>query len=284
MRILVTGSNGMIGSTMLRVMNGKETWKTFGTVRRATAQGPLSLGEPARIFSGVDLENPAAMATVMQAACPDVVINCAGLTKHRPDSQNPLSTIAINSLAPHRLANLCGLAGARLIHISTDCVFSGSKGDYNESDFPDATDLYGRSKSLGEVILPNTVTVRTSTIGHEHQTRYGLLEWFLSQENECLGFTKAIFSGLPTVVFAEILRDHVIPNPSLSGLYHVSANPINKADLLRLVADVYGKDIRIKPNDSLVIDRSLNSSLFREATGYVAPAWPELIRRMHDFK
>ncbi len=215
---------------------------------------------------------------------PDVVINCAGLTKHKPEAEDPLVSIPINTLMPHRLAGLCKLVGARLIHVSTDCVFSGEKGNYSENDYADARDVYGKSKALGEVVYPHAVTLRTSTIGHELQSTYGLLDWFLSQEGRCKGYTRAVFSGLPTVVFAQVVRDVVIPRTELSGLYHVAAQPIDKFNLLKLIADVYGKTIDIVADDKLVIDRSLNADRFREATGYVAPGWPELIELMHSYK
>jgi dTDP-4-dehydrorhamnose reductase len=206
------------------------------------------------------------------------------LTKHKPEASDPLRAISINALMPHRLAGLCKLAGARLIHISTDCVFSGDKGNYAESDFADARDVYGKSKALGEVDYPHAITLRTSTIGHELQSDYGLLDWFLSQNGQCRGYTRAVFSGLPTVVFAQVIRDVVISHAELSGLYHVAAKPINKFDLLKLIAEVYGKVIDIVPDDKLVIDRSLNANRFQLATGYVAPGWPELIKLMHAYK
>jgi dTDP-4-dehydrorhamnose reductase len=167
--------------------------------------------------------------------------------------------------------------------MSTDCVFSGAKGMYTELDASDAKDLYGRSKYLGEVDYPNSVTLRTSIIGHELNGARSLIGWFIAQQGSVSGFTKAVFSGLPTVELAKVIRDHVIPHPELRGLYHVSSEPINKFDLLTLVASAYGKSIDIKPDDRLVIDRSLDSSRFREATGYQPPAWSELVRRMHEF-
>jgi dTDP-4-dehydrorhamnose reductase len=187
-------------------------------------------------------------------------------------------------LMPHRLAKLCALIGARLVHISTDCVFSGEKGGYVESDFTDARDVYGKSKALGEVDYPHTITLRTSTIGHELNSADGLLDWFLSQNKYCKGYNRAIFSGVPTVILAQIIRDVVIPHKELSGIYHVAAKSINKHELLKLIAEVYGKSTQIIYDDSLVIDRSLNADKFRAATGYVAPEWLELIRVMHAYK
>lgn len=237
-----------------------------------------------RLIAGIDVEHPDSLAKVLDKVRPNVVVNCAGLTKHKPEAEDPLISVPINTLMPHRLAGLCKLVGARLIHVSTDCVFSGERGEYSEDDYADARDVYGKSKALGEVDYPHAITLRTSTIGHELQSRNGLLDWFLSQEGRCKGYTRAIFSGLPTVVFAQVMRDVVIPRPDMSGLYHVAAKPINKFDLLRLIADVYGKTIDIVPDDKLVIDRSLDAKRFQSATGYVAPEWPELIKLMHAYK
>ena len=192
--------------------------------------------------------------------------------------------LPINSLLPHRLARHCGAFNARLIHVSTDCVFDGAKGNYVESDVSNATDLYGMSKLIGEVAGTNAITLRTSIIGHELSTRHGLVEWFLAQTGSVNGFTKAYFSGLPTIELATIIRDHVLPRPTMNGLYHVAAARISKYDLLRQVAETYHKSIEIIPDDALVIDRSLNGSRFNEATGYVAPGWISLIEKMHHFQ
>jgi dTDP-4-dehydrorhamnose reductase len=283
MTILVVGASGMIGSTMLRVLSESTSWEVFGSIRAGSVRRffPATLGEC--LLENIDVTSPDALARVVDQVRPAVVVNCAGLTKHKPESEDPLVAVPINTLMPHRLARLCRLSGARLIHISTDCVFSGKKGLYTEDDIPDAGDVYGKSKALGEVNYPNTITLRTSTIGRELDSRYGLLEWFLAQEGICKGYTRAIFSGLPTVVFAQVVRDVVIPRPELSGLYHVAAQPIAKFDLLRVIADIYDKTIDIVPDDHPVIDRSLNAARFQTATGYLAPDWPELISVMHAY-
>lgn len=284
MKVLVIGASGMIGSTVLRVLSEKKDWQVFGSVRDESVKRffPAAIGE--RLIAEVDVEHPDALVKVLDQVRPDVVVNCAGLTKHKPEAEDPLVSIPINTLMPHRLAGLCKLVGARLIHVSTDCVFSGEKGSYTEDDFADARDVYGKSKALGEVDYPHAITLRTSTIGHELQSTYGLLDWFLSQQGRCKGYTNAIFSGLPTVVFAQVVRDVVIPHAELSGLYHVAAKPINKFDLLKLIAEVYGKSIDIVPDEKLVIDRSLDATRFQLATGYHAPEWPELIKLMHTYK
>jgi dTDP-4-dehydrorhamnose reductase len=283
-KILVIGASGMIGSTVLRVLDEKKDWQVFGSIRDESVKKFFSASIGERLIAGVDVDHQDVLVKLLDQIRPDVVVNCAGLTKHKPEAEDPLISIPINALMPHRLAGLCKLVGARLIHVSTDCVFSGEKGGYVEDDFADARDVYGKSKALGEVDYPHAVTLRTSTIGHELQTQYGLLDWFLSQDGKCKGYNRAVFSGLPTVVFAQVIRDVVIPNKALSGLYHVAAKPINKFDLLKIIAEVYGKSIEIVADDKLKIDRSLDAKRFNLATGYLAPEWPELIKLMYSYK
>jgi dTDP-4-dehydrorhamnose reductase len=274
MKVLVFGASGMIGSAMFRVLSAQKDWQVFGTLRAEESKRFFSPALASNLLPGVDVDKPDALVRVFAQVLPDVVVNCIGLTKHHKEADDPLLAIPVNALLPHRMADLCALAGARLVQVSTDCVFSGAKGGYTEADPADA-------KFLGEVAYPHSVTLRTSTIGHELQSHYGLLEWFLSQQGQCTGFSRAIFSGLPNTVFAQLVRDIVIPRPKLSGLYHVGASPIGKYDLLRLMAQVYGKTINITRDDQFVIDRSLNCGRFNQATGYLAPAWPELIQSMH---
>lgn len=284
MRVLVLGASGMLGNAMIRVLSEKTDWQIHGTVRSEGAKRFFRPDIAECLLAGVDVEQHDSLLQAFTRIRPDVVINCVGLIKQLADAEDPLQAIPINALLPHRLARLCELAGARLVHMSTDCVFSGDKGGYRESDPSDAKDLYGRSKFLGEVAYPHAITLRTSIIGHELQSAHGLVGWFLSQQDRCNGYTKAIFSGLPTVALAQIIRDVVIPRADLSGVYHVAAQSISKCDLLKLIADVYGKKIEIVPSDRLVIDRSLNAARFQTETGYVAPEWPELIQLMHSYK
>ena len=283
-KILVLGVSGMLGNAVLQLFAQSEGYIVSGSARSAGVLRlfPESLHQ--QIICGVDVENTDSLIKLFADVKPDVVINCIGLIKQLADAEDPLAAIPINALLPHRLARLCDVAGARLIHVSTDCVFSGRKGQYTENDICDATDLYGRSKQMGEVDYHNAVTLRTSIIGHELNSAHGLIEWFLSQQGNIKGFTKAIFSGLPTVELARVIRDFVIPRPELRGVYHVSSKPISKYELLQLVAQTYGKTIEITADDQLTIDRSLNSDRFSQATGYVAALWPELVSLMHKFK
>jgi len=221
MKILILGSSGMIGRTMFHVLAQRLDWQVIGSVRTKTYDGTA----PGPVVGGVDLTNHNHLECLFGQARPEVVINFAGLTKHLPEGNAPIPALAMNALLPHRLAQLCEIAKARMIHVSTDCVFSGDAGDYKEEDATDATDVYGKTKAFGEVTTGNALTLRTSTIGHEYGTRFGLLEWFLAQ-TQCKGFRNAIFSGLPSVEFARVVRDIVLPNPSLRGLYHVGATPI----------------------------------------------------------
>lgn len=284
MKVLIIGATGMLGNAMMRVLSERADWQVHGTVRSESVKHLFQFDIASRLISGVDVEQHDTLIKAFTRSRPDVVINCVGLVKQLADAEDPLQAIPINALLPHRLAQLCELSGARLVHMSTDCVFSGKKGGYREIDVPDAEDIYGRSKLLGEVAYPHAITLRTSIIGHELQSKHGLVGWFLAQQGHCNGYTKAIFSGLPTVVLAHIIRDVVIPRPDLSGVYHVAAQPISKYDLLKLIASVYSKQqIEIAPDDKLVIDRSLNAERFRAATGYVAPDWSTLIKTMHSF-
>jgi len=284
MRVLVLGASGMIGSTTFRVLSERHDWDVYGSVRSETAKQffPAQLAE--RLLANVDVTNYDALVDVFARIRPEVVINCVGATKHKTDGNDPLMAIPLNALLPHRLARLCEAVNARLVHVSTDCVFSGKQGHYTEEDLPDTDDVYGRSKALGEVDYPNAITLRTSTIGHELQSSYGLLDWFLTQQGSCKGFKRAIFSGLSSMEFARVIRDIVIPQPSLHGLYHVAGPAIAKYDLLKLVAKVYGKAIEIIPENEFVIDRSLNADRFHAATGYQSPEWPELIESIHAYQ
>jgi dTDP-4-dehydrorhamnose reductase len=273
----------MLGNAVLRLFAHSPGYQVFGSVRSSAARRLLPNELHPGVISGVDVENIDSLTHLFAVVHPDVVINCVGLVKQLQEADDPLAAIPINALLPHRLARLCKVAGARLVHMSTDCVFSGVKGMYTEADASDARDLYGRSKYLGEVDYPHAITLRTSIIGHELDGARSLIGWYLAQEGSVKGYKRAIFSGLPTVEVARVIRDHVIPHPELHGVYHVSAEPINKFDLLTLVAQTYRKTIDIVADDLLVIDRSLDSTRFRHATGFTPNSWPELISSMFDF-
>jgi dTDP-4-dehydrorhamnose reductase len=239
------------------------------------------LFDPERTLGGIDALNFDAVTAAMATVRPDAVVNCIGIIKQLAAAKDPFLSVAVNSLLPHRLHRLCQATGARLIHFSTDCVFSGRAGNYTEGDPSDAVDLYGRSKFLGETVGEGALTIRSSIIGHELGTTSGLLEWFLSQRGKRVeGYRRAVFSGVTTPEMARIVRMVLTKHPGLSGTLQVSSERINKYDLLMLIQQVYGVDVEIVPHDEVRIDRSLDSTRFRRLTGYVPPSWPQMIEEM----
>jgi len=281
MKVLILGITGMLGSAVFKTLSVQN--EVFGTLRNTAAKFSFSDALQSNIIADVDVLDHDALINLLIDIRPDVVINCVGLIKQLAKAKDPLVALPINSMFPHRLAGLCGLQGSRLIHISTDCVYSGDKGSYVESDVSDAKDLYGKSKFIGELNdYSHCLTLRTSIIGHELNSNASLVNWFLSQEGVVKGWSKAVFSGLPTVELAHVINEFVLPNPDLSGLYHVSSDPIDKYSLLQLVKEIYAKKIHIIPDENVVTDRSLDSTRFRVATGYCPKAWPELIKFMYE--
>lgn len=282
MDVLVLGVSGMLGSMAFRQLGGRPGWRVVGTVRSPAARGRFPQGSDIR--TDVAAEDLTGLAGLLRDVRPKVVINCIGIVKQAAASRDPLQSLPINAVFPHQLGRLCDLGGIRLVHISTDCVFSGRAGSYRESDVPDAEDLYGRSKLLGEVDAPNAITLRTSIVGPEPSGAhgFGLLEWFLRQPGPVKGYARAVFSGLTTDELTRVIADVVMPRPELTGVYHVSAAPIGKYDLLRLFAAAYGRSVAIERDESVVIDRSLDSSRFRAATGYAPPDWPAMVAAMRS--
>lgn len=281
MRLLVLGITGMLGSTAFRLLSRWGGHEVYGTARDSAARAWFPEIAEDCILTGIDVANADRLAAVMARVGPDIVINAIGVIKQIDDALDPLIAIPINAEFPHRLATLCALAGARLIHISTDCVFSGRVGGYRETDPPDATDLYGLSKYLGEIDRPNAVTLRTSIIGPEPAAQHGLVEWFLAQRGSVKGYTGAVFSGLTSAELTRVIAEYVIPRPDLRGLYHVAAKPIAKYDLLQWLRAEYRHPVSIEAAAEPIIDRSLDGDRFRAATGYTAPDWPDMIRQMH---
>jgi dTDP-4-dehydrorhamnose reductase len=284
-RVLIFGISGMLGSAAFQLFSQDESLDVFGTARSGSVKNYFPTRSHEKIIAGIDVLDIDCLARVMHRVQPDVVINCIGLIKQHEIANDPLIVLPINSIFPHRLSAICRLSGARFVQVSTDCVFDGRTGGYIESDQANAIDLYGQSKFIGEVRdQSHAITLRTSIIGHELNSKHALVEWFLSQRNSIAGFQQAIFSGLPTVELARVIKDFIIPQPNLFGLYHVSAIPISKFDLLSLVSSVYDKEVAIIPDSKVVINRSLNSELFRKETGYIAPEWQELVKLMKNTK
>lgn len=282
MRVLILGGSGMLGHKLWQVYRNRfDTWATVRASYRTYAR--YDLFDPQRLLGDVDAFNFDTVVQALATVRPDVVINCIGIIKQVSAAKDPFISLTLNSLFPHKLANLCRAAGARLIHISTDCVFSGSKGMYSEDDISDAEDLYGRTKFLGEVDAPGCLTLRTSIIGRELQTTNGLVEWFLSnQGGRVRGYNRAIYSGFTTLAISDIIANVIEHHPELSGVYHVSSAPINKYDLLCLLRDAYGMQVEIEPYPDVQIDRSLDSNHFRVATGFAPPTWPNMIQAMAE--
>jgi dTDP-4-dehydrorhamnose reductase len=282
MRILILGSTGMLGHVLFTELSMKHDLEVYATVRSlnsVTKRFPEHI--ISRIKPNIDARDLTSVEDVLQTIRPEVVINCIGLVKQLPLEKDPITAITINSLFPHQLALACKNIGARLIHISTDCVFNGKKGNYTEKDLSDAENLYGRTKYLGEVTCSHCLTLRTSIIGHELEKKLGLIEWFMAQRGSIQGYTKYIYTGFPTVELANIIKNYVIPNKELKGIYQASSDPISKYELLKLIAQRYEKQININPYDGICLDHSLNSEAFRHATGYKPPPWPEMIAKMY---
>jgi dTDP-4-dehydrorhamnose reductase len=279
MRILILGGSGMLGHRLwIALQEAHDTWVT---IRGSSMPFPHKVQFPRdKVCTNVDALVFDEVVRSLSAVRPDLLINCVGLIKQVPLASDPLAAIRVNAMLPHQLALVCRSAGIRMIHISTDCVFSGKKGNYVESDPSDAVDLYGKTKYLGEVIYPGTVTLRTSIVGRELKSKLGLIEWFLAQESEINGYTRAIFSGVTTGELSRVIRDSVLPNPDLQGVYHVSAEPISKHDLLAKARDVLQHPITIHRCDEFVIDRSLDSSRFRTVTGYHSPSWDAMLESL----
>ena len=281
MRVLILGGAGMLGHKLCqRYRDRFDTWVTVRTGCRDYAR--YGIFDPQRTLGGVDAASFDSVVRAMAEVKPDAVINCIGIIKQLKTAKDPIVSLSVNSLFPHRLANLCRASGARMFHISTDCVFSGRKGRYTEADVSDADDLYGRTKFLGEVDAPGCLTLRTSIIGRELKTASGLIEWFLSNRGgKVRGFTRAVYSGFTTPVLARIIADLLENHRELSGLYQVSSEPIGKLDLLTLVNKTYSLDIQIEPDAEWVCDRSLDSSRFRLATGFAPASWAGMVEEMY---
>jgi dTDP-4-dehydrorhamnose reductase len=256
-------------------------FETHATVRRAPGFSKSEFFDERNMLTGVSVEQFDTVAKAVELVQPEVVVNCIGIVKQDAAARDPVTSIGVNSLFPHRLAQLCGANQSRLIHLSTDCVFSGGAGNYSEIDGTDADDLYGRTKALGEVDYDDCLTIRTSMVGRELQGSHGLIEWFLGQQGKTVrGFMRARFSGLTTNALADVIADIITHQPQLRGTWHLAADPISKFDLLSQVRDQFELDIKIEPDETFICDRTLNGERFRNATGITAPSWPDMIAGM----
>jgi dTDP-4-dehydrorhamnose reductase len=280
MKILIVGGSGMLGHKLVQVWQNRfDVWATVRNNFQYYERYKIYKRD--RTFENINIQNIGSVKEIIKKIEPNVVVNAVGIIKQVPLAKNIIDTLSVNSIFPHQLGELAEEFQFRLINISTDCVFSGEKGNYTESDLADAHDLYGKSKYLGEVSAGNCLTLRTSIIGRELETAHSLVEWFLSNRGKSVkGFVKAVYTGFPTVVVADILSNLIENHPNLCGLYHVSSEPISKFNLLTLINEAYRAEIEIEPFEDFVIDRSLNSNKFREATGFEPTNWNEMIERM----
>ena len=280
MRVLIFGATGMLGHKLYQRLGGE--FEVFGTIRSDFAPvEKFGIFDKRSIIEGVDVTDTGSICRALETAKPNCVINAVGVIKQLPQASDVIHACSINSIFPHQLAGFSTEFGFRLITISTDCVFDGKKGNYTEDDLPNARDVYGLTKLLGEVAGTDALTIRTSMIGRELGSKHSLVEWFLGCGGESVkGYVNAIYSGFPTIVLTQIIGDIINHHRELRGLYHVSSEPINKFDLLSLVNERYSADINIEPFPDCVIDRSLDSSKFRAATGFKPAAWDDMIEEM----
>ncbi len=278
MRVLILGGEGMLGHQVCRRLDDRfEVWATYlGDAERWTQYGNVAAD---RALGGVDATELATVEACLARVRPDAVLNCIGIVKQRDEARVAVPSIRVNSLFPHLLADLCEQSGARLIHFSTDCVFSGARGSYTEDDTPDPVDLYGRSKLLGEVDRDGALTLRTSIIGWEVMGNASLLEWFAAQRNRTIsGYRRVIYSGLSTAALADLIAYILDEQPRLRGLYHVASWPLSKYELLTRLRDALGwTDVHVQPDDDECCDRSLSAARFMAATGWQPPAWDGMI-------
>ena len=279
-RLLILGAGGMLGHKLWQTAaTSGDAWATMRTCPPGVAA--TGLFDHLQVVQGVDVTRLDTVQHVLDHVKPAAVVNCVGVIKQIAAAKDPITSIGVNALFPHQLARLCGDRGIRVVHISTDCVFAGTQGGYREDDAPDAGDLYGRTKLLGELAGPDGLTLRTSMIGRELSGASGLVEWFLTRRGgQADGYRRALFSGFTTLELSRIILDVVNRHRDLTGLYHVSAAPIGKLDLLTLLNEAFHAEVAIAPRDEPVIDRSLDSTRFREATGYRPPAWKEMVQEL----
>jgi len=283
MRILVLGGEGMLGHKMFQILSARHSQtrcSIFGSLNDPFYRS-ISLFRSSQTLENINVMNLPGLQLLLEAERPDIIVNCVGIVKQRHEAKLPIPSIIINSLLPHLLAEWSRGWGGRLIHFSTDCVFSGKKGDYHEDDPSDAEDLYGKSKYLGEAAGKNVLTLRTSIIGRELDNFSSLLEWFLSQTGKTVkGFRRVVYSGVTTNYLAELVAKIISEYPGLSGLFQVTAPPISKYDLLVRLRRAFRLDVEIIADDSEVSDRSMNGERLRSATHYPEPNWDDLINKL----
>jgi dTDP-4-dehydrorhamnose reductase len=284
-KLAILGGSGMLGHKMFQRLR-LEFPDTVCTIRRCAANDPLNridLFRGTDVVRDIDILDFDSVEAFLRSIRPDFIVNCVGIIKQRPDARNSVISISVNSLFPHKIAEMAAQWGGRVIHFSTDCVFSGRRGGYTENDSSDAEDLYGKSKSLGELTAANALTLRTSIIGRELSKHRSLLDWFLSQNHKAIyGYPRVMYSGVTTNHLAELVGTIIREHSGLNGLYQVASEPISKYELLCLLREAYQLDVRIAPDDSVVSDRSMKCDKLREAIQYNCPPWPVLVRQLAE--
>lgn len=282
-RTLLLGGSGMLGHKILQRLRARCP-EAMCTIQGQVDQEPLAripMYHDGNTIENVDVTDSAALNALLRRLRPDVVVNCVGIIKQRDAAHAYIPSIIVNSLLPHQLAETCVAWGGRLIHFSTDCVFSGRRGMYREADVSDAEDLYGKTKFLGETLETNALTLRTSIIGRELMNHRSLLDWFLSNQGGAVrGYRKSIYSGVTTNHLAEVVVNVIDRFPGLSGVYQVASQPISKYDLLHLIRDAYSLDLRIEAVDGEDVNRSMDGSRFGTAVGYSPPSWRDLVAEL----
>jgi len=275
-RILILGGDGMLGHQVFMELRQRHDARV--TLRQPlAAYSATGLFDTGNAFDGIDVRSFERIERVLSQFKPQAVVNAVGIVKQRPESEDAIVSLEVNSLLPHRLAIACHAVSAQLVHLSTDCVFSGDRGSYREEDRPDPSDLYGRSKLLGEVSGEGGITLRTSMIGLGLNRKTSLIDWFITQKGRITGYRKAIFSGFTTRELARIIAHLIERHPQASGLYHTSAAPISKYELLTGLRERLGMELEIVPADEPRLDRSLDSTRFRRVFGYEPPSWGEML-------
>lgn len=280
MRLIILGGTGMLGHTLWERLSRRFP-DTYTTIRKGIGDYEDDrLFESDRVVDHIDVMDLRMLEGALRVIRPDVILNCIGITKRREEPQNPIPSIILNAMLPHKLANLAADVNAKLIHFSTDCVFDGRKGRYSDDAPTNATDLYGRTKALGEITGNSVLTLRSSFIGKEIHEGTELLEWFLSQKKTVRGFKNAIYTGLTTLELCRVIEKLLLDYPDATGLYNVSSEPINKFDLLRLIGEKMHQNVEIIPDESFHCDRSLDSKKFRRDFGYTPPTWTKMVEEL----
>ncbi len=282
MKILILGGNGMIGHKMYQVLSQDfpDTWVILRQkIGDLAAKGVFN---QQKVIDKVDLSDLRKLSSILDDLNPDVIINAAGITIRRGINNKISYSILVNSVLPHFLDEwISGKDAKRLIHFSTDCVFSGKSGSYTDEAEPDATDYYGKTKALGEVKTTQTLTLRGSMIGRELENHTELLEWFLAQKGKTIkGFSNVIYSGITTVRMAKLVKMILHQFPLLSGVYNVSSVPISKYDLLLLFRKTFELDVEIEKDESYSSRKDLISENFFQEIGISSPQWTDLITEL----